>query len=193
MVQTEFIVTKLKILLVALAVQCALIVPASADHWSSVVLSHCYAFDDRVYDRHFFVRVFLTETGGGQFFAKEQSDQKPRSLRGLNERPAACSIAGKDVRFETMDYSPPKLRGLCAQCDQTGFRLLVDGKVVWKVETPTVRGDPIFNGTIDVDRDMVRVCREHAPDTVGVELPHENHHPDSRTSVLICSTTSMPR
>ncbi len=161
----------------------------NADQWGSSVFAHCYQLKGFFYQRHFFVRVFYTELGGGQLHTgMDGPDNEPRSLWHLSTNPVTCDIEGKEFRFETVGYRPPTMRGYCGSCDQTGFRLTVEGKTIWHVDAPKTRGDPIFNGTIDADEDAIRICTENRPEDIGVTLPHENGDASSRTSVLVCKT-----
>lgn len=171
-------------------IQLAFSLPAQADQWGSVVLAHCYDLDDTRYQEHFFVRVFWTELGGGQLYTETLSQGAPLRLRSLNQQPATCLINGKKVVFETVDYRSPTLRGACGLCEQTGFRITVDEDVVWEAQRPVNRGDPIFNGTLDMDRDMLRVCEETPPEALGVEPPFEQDFFSAHTNILICETTN---
>ncbi len=118
------------------------------------------------------------------------SQGEPQGLQSLNLLPATCLINGQKVLFETVDYRAPTIRGACGLCEQTGFRITVGENVVWETQRPDIRGDPIFNGTIDMDRDMLRVCEETPPETLGVEIPFEQDFFTARTSILICETTN---
>lgn len=180
--------TLLRLLGLVLTCQMGLVLPAHADQWGSRVLAHCYELDASNYRQHFFVRVFWTEVGGGQLYTETPMPNAPRSLHDLNEQPARCLIDGNEVSFETMGYRTPNGRGWCGLCEQTGFRIAVNGNIVWETARPETRGDPIFNGTIDVDRDMLRVCRESVPETLGVEIPFEQDFFSARTRIVVCQT-----
>jgi hypothetical protein len=155
-----------------------------------MVFANCYDLDDFLYKQHFFVRVFRTELGGGQLFRTDQNVDGPLSLSDLTTARASCTIDGKEVRLELVNYRAPTLRGWCGLCEQTGFRLTIDGETIWEIERPEPRGEPIFNGTIDVDRDIARICVENTPDALGVALPYEPDFFQSRTSILVCKTIS---
>ncbi|MCU9848146.1 hypothetical protein OEZ60_09010 [Defluviimonas sp. WL0024] len=99
-------------------------------------------------------------------------------------------IENKKVVFETVDYRAPTLRGACGLCEQTGFRITVDREAVWETRRPDKRGDSIFNGTIDMHKDMLRVCEEHPPAALGVDIPFARDFFTSRTSILVCETHS---
>ncbi len=142
---------------------------AHADQWQTVVIAECFALDDRVYREHLSIRVFLSETGGGQLFARD-AGRAPQGIDDLSRHPLSCAIDGRVVRFETLDHRPARMRGYCGLCEQTGFRLSVDGATIWETPGPPVRGDPVFKGTIDVDREMARVCTHHRPEDLGVDL-----------------------
>ncbi len=157
--------------------------PAKADQWGSVVFAHCYALDGSLYDRHFFIRVFWTEIGGGQLSRQAGQSQGPTSLYDLSSNPSSCVIDERDIRFEVIDFRP---RTIADQSEKTGFRLTIDNETVWETPSPVPRGARIFNGTIDVDRDMVRVCTERTPEDVGVALPYRPDFFQSRTSILVC-------
>lgn len=178
----------LRSLLLATLFQMALILPSQADQWGSKVLAHCYDLDDFQYQKHFFVRVFWTELGGGQLYSTAPTLEGPISLHKLNSETVMCLIKEKKIVFETHQYRGPTIRGACGLCEKTGFRLTVDDRVVWETLAPAVLGYPIFNGTIDVDKDTVRVCTEHRPEKLGVELPYKLDFFESRTSVLVCQT-----
>ena len=112
----------------------------------------------------------------------------PLSLENLNKVPATCVIDGRTVAFETVDYRAPTMRGGCGLCEQTGFRITVDGEAVWEAKRPVRRGDRVFNGTIDMDRNMLRVCQEHRPEALSVEIPWTQDFFTARTSILLCET-----
>lgn len=177
-------------MVLALACQASLVLPAYADQWGSMVLSHCYELDASNYQQHFFVRVFWTELGGGQLHSETTKPNAPRSLHDVYEEPPKCLIDGNEVSFETLDYRAPTMRGACGLCEQTGFRIAVNGIVVWEIARPETRGDPIFNGTIDMDRDMLRVCQENSPETLGVEIPFEQDFFTAHTRIVVCQTQS---
>lgn len=168
--------------------QLLLVLPASADQWGSVVLAHCYNLDDNNYKEHFFVRVFWTELGGGQLFSEMPEPNAPKGLHRLNAEPATCVIDGNEVVFQTVNYRAPTLRGACGLCEHTGFRITVNGATVWEAARPEERGDPIFNGTIDMDRDMLRVCEENRPEKYEVEIPFEQDFFTARTRIVVCKT-----
>ncbi|WP_170571525.1 hypothetical protein [Ruegeria atlantica] len=172
----------------AVALKCMFVTCAFADQWGSGVLAHCYQLDDNAYKQHLFVRVFWTELGSGQLFQKQSASEGSIGLYGLSQAPVSCQINGKSVVFETYDYRPASLQGSCAQCEHAGFRIIVDGKILWQAPAPESRGDPIFNGTIDMDRDMLRVCEEVRPEDIGVDIAFEQDFFKARTSVLVCST-----
>lgn len=182
--------TRLRSVVMVLVCQVGLVLPAHADQWGSMVLAHCYELDSNNYQQHFFVRIFWTELGGGQFHLETPRPNAPRSLHDINEEPATCLIDGDKVSFETVEYRAPTIRGACGLCEQTGFRITVNGNVVWEIARPETRGDPIFNGTIDMDRDMLRVCQESLPDMLGVEIPFEQEFFTARTHVVVCETHS---
>ncbi|EBA10796.1 hypothetical protein [Roseobacter sp. CCS2] len=164
--------------------------PLKADQWGSVVISHCYDLDDRQYQQHFFVRVFWTEVGGGQFYREKAIADGPRHVSAIEDNPESCVIDGVLVRFELLDYVAAPRPGRCGLCEQTGFRLTADGVTIWETPSPDVRGTPIFNGTLDVDRDMARICAEQTPEELGVQLPYEPDFFSSKTSMLVCETIS---
>ena len=161
---------------------------ARADQWGSMVMARCYRLDGPEYRAHLFLRVSLTETGGGQLRAWDGAEQGLLSLGDLRNHPVICDIGGRAVRFETVGYRQPTMRGYCGQCEQTGFRLTVDGEAIWETAPPKVRGDPIFNGTVDVDKEMARVCTERRPEDMGIVLPPAPEVFGDRTSVLVCRT-----
>ena len=165
---------------------------ANADQWATRILAHCYALDSSTYSEHFFVRAFLTEAGGSEFDPVEGNSGGAYTLRDIARAPIECQVSGRSVRLELIDYREPTASGQCGACEDTGFQLSVDGSTVWKAEPPEQRGrDPIFNGTIDVNRDMARVCTEHRPEELGVELPYKPDFLASRTSILVCETTKL--
>ena len=186
MVRPRTVAMMLLILLPAIAS------PARADQWGSSILANCYALGDRNYKEHFFVRVFWTELGGRQLDSENPGADGPLALHNLHLSPVSCDVDGRKVAFETIDYRQPTIRGACGQCEQTGFRLTLDGKAIWEAPRPEPRGTPIFNGTIDVDRDMARICTEHRPADLGVELPYKPDFFASKTSILVCETISLP-
>ncbi|MBS9717929.1 hypothetical protein ACFFUT_06965 [Pseudohalocynthiibacter aestuariivivens] len=151
-------------------------------------MAHCYDLDGFSYSEHFFVRVFWTEVGGGQLYSQTSNDDAPKGLHSLNKEPASYLIDGNRVAFETANYRAPTISGWCGLCEQTGFRITVNENVVWEVPAPETRGMPIFNGTVDMDRSMLRVCEENVPAALGVEIPFEQDYFSARTSILVCKT-----
>lgn len=143
---------------------------ALGDQWATFLIPDCFALDDKFYKEHLSIRVFASEAGGGQLSSHDLVSG-PLSTWTLSSHPISCFVNGKDIRFETLDYSPPGERGPCGACEQTGFRLTVDGKTIWETQAPKVRGAPIFNGTIDVDREIARVCTQYTPEALGLVLP----------------------
>lgn len=140
---------------------CLAFIPANAavaDQWGSRVIAQCYDNLMGRHSGHLFVRVFHTELGGGQLDAPDGQAEGVFSLEQLNRAPFSCVINGRVVRFELVDYRPARESGPCAQCQHTGFRLAVDGAVIWDAPAPGSIGMPIFNGTIDLDMDMARIC-----------------------------------
>ncbi|QBY00365.1 hypothetical protein E2K80_06100 [Rhodophyticola sp. CCM32] len=99
-------------------------------------------------------------------------------------------IGSNEITFETVDYRAPTINGACGLCEQTGFRITVNGNAVWEIAAPEMRRDPIFNGTIDMDRDMLRVCQESSPETLGVDIPFEQDFFAARASIVVCQTHS---
>lgn len=145
--------------------------PTYADQWGSVVLTHCYDLKGReYYKKHFFIRVFWTELGGGQFHRNSDSLDGPMKLQLFHKKPATCMIQGKKVVFETQDYRKRTDTGACGRCERTGFRLTVDEKLIWEKPAPKRLGEPIFNGEIDIDRDSIRVCEDRRPEEIGVDI-----------------------
>lgn len=155
-----------------------------------MVLAHCYELDDISYQEHFFIRVFWTELGGGQLYSETTDLGAPLRLASFNTRPATCLIDGKSVVFEMVDYRTPTIRGACGLCEHAGFRITVDDNVVWEAQRPAHCEEPIFNGTIDMDRYILRVCEESTPSALGVELPFEQDFLSARASILVCETIS---
>ena len=185
-----FMIQAIKVIIRLFCAALAIIPPdaSRADQWGSMITAQCFALKDSHYDAHLAVRIFWTELGGGQLWSGDDRSSGLLSLGQLAIAPVTCPISGKAIRLETSQYSAPQMHGYCGLCEQTGFRLIVDEKVLWKIAAPAVRGDPIFNGTIDVDRDMARVCTEHRPEDLGVVLPFEQDFFSSRASMLICQT-----
>lgn len=175
-----------KTMLLIAAFQLPSFVPAHADQWGSVVLAHCYELDGTYYHEHFFARVFWTQLGGGQLHSRIPTSEGPKRLDNLIGEPVTCLINGKKVSLEAQDYRAATIRGACGSCEQVGFRLTVDGVEIWESPAPKRRGDPIFKGTIDMDRDSLRVCEEHRPEAIGVEIPYAQNFFSARTSVTIC-------
>jgi hypothetical protein len=130
---------------------------ALADQWASRVLAECYDNLIGHYSGHMFVRVFHTELGGGQLDAPDGQAEGVFSFEQLDRTPFSCVIDGKTVRFEVVDNRPLRETGACAHCQHTGFRLTVDGTVIWEVPPPEAIGMWNFNGTIDLDADMARI------------------------------------
>ncbi|WP_157970908.1 hypothetical protein [Pseudogemmobacter bohemicus] len=160
-----------------------------AEQTGTIVTNQCFALNNDVYDAHLTVRIFKTEIGSGQFDNGGDLSLGFLTLGQLARTPITCSINGRVVRLETMDFSPQRISGPSALADQVGFRLSVGDHVMWEVPAPAIRGLPIFNGTIDVDKDKVRVCAEHTPEDLGVILT-----PLAKSSglispiVLVCQT-----
>lgn len=180
----------IKSILLAVIAHMVPFLPTQADQWGSVVLAHCYSLDDRRYQEHFFVRVFWTELGGGQLYSEIPNFEAPKRLPDLNNKPATCLINGKEVIFETLEYRIPTGHGGCGLCEKTGFRITVDGEVIWETSPPENMGDPVFKGTIDMDRGMLRVCTESLPETLGVDIPFEQDFLTTKTRIQICQTIS---
>jgi hypothetical protein len=151
----------MKIVVHTLFVTCLVFIAANAavaDQWRSRVIAECYDNLIGSYSGHVFVRVFHTKLGGGQLDAPDGQAEGVFSLEQLDRTPFSCVVNGKVVRFELVDYRPTRETGACAQCQHTGFRLTVDGTVIWDAPAPESIGMPIFNGTIDLDMDMARIC-----------------------------------
>lgn len=159
-----------------------------ADQWGSIVIAHCDPLRGPANNAHLSVRVFWADIGGTDFIPPVGATEGVLSLHDLNRSPVTCTIHGRTIRFETLDYSERRLRGACAQCEQTGFRLTVDDHVVWQIAAPDRRGEPIFNGTLDVGLDGVQICTEHRPEDLSIDLPYKPDFFTTRTSILICET-----
>ncbi len=171
---------------------CVLSAPAAsvarADQWVTFVVADCLALKDFRYREHLSIRVFPSNGGGGQLWSDDPSG--PLSLRSLSARPVSCTVNGREIRFETLDHRPARPAGACGLCEQSGFRLTADGRTLWETPAPAVRGDPIFHGSIDVDRDMARVCTQHRPEDLGVtlQLPAGVSHDWPPPTILACKT-----
>lgn len=170
------------------------LIPAGAsraDQWGSIVTAQCFALKDHAYDAHLSVRVFLTEVGGGQLWNGDDLSTGLLSLHQLSAAPISCTINGRIIRLETAEYRAPRMNGACGLCEQTGFRLTVDHSVIWEIPAPAVLGDPIFNGTIDVDKDMARICTQHRPEDLGLRLQLPAEVSDwPPPTVIACQTYS---
>jgi hypothetical protein len=163
-------------------------VPAHADQMGSMIMSQCYQLDDSAYAEHFFVRVFWTEVYGGQLYHEEPSPNGVRSLHTLSERPITCEVDGKIIRFQSLDYRPPSPKGFCGSCEQTGFQITVNENVIWEKAAPRNAPEGIFNGTIDLDRDKLRVCEVNQLQDAEIEFPVNPAISYRQISVMICET-----
>jgi hypothetical protein len=162
------------------------VIPADAgfaDQWGSRVMAECYADLIGSYQQHMFVRVFHAELGNGQLDAPNGRSEGIFSIEQLSRSAFSCVVNGKTVLFAVEDYRPTRETGARAQCQQTGFRLSVDGKAIWRAPEPPEIGLPIFNGTIDLDKDRARICTEQPENASGDFF-------ESRQMTLVCQTVA---
>lgn len=162
---------------------------ARTDQWATFVVPNCFALDDQFYKEHLSIRVFLSEAGGGQLYTHDFASG-PVGIGALSAHPVSCIVNNRVIRFETLDYDPSPHKGPCGNCDQTGFRLTVDGKTIWQTPAPARRDYPLFSGTLDVDRDIARICTQYRPEDLGVvlRLPPAVVPDFPPPSILICRT-----
>lgn len=140
------------------------------------------------------------EVGGGQLHTATRRPEGLISVRDLSKAPFRCVINDRSFEFGVIDYREPAAKGECGLCDSFGFRLTVDGAVVWEARSPRARGDrlgaPVFNGTVDPNFREIEICEHHYPDAVPSDLAQ---FPDLGAKVLrlrpgtvACGVISVP-
>ena len=133
-----------------------------SDEVRSLISWNCFVPKGSVHSEIFTVRVFWSEMHWAGMRNSEAEYHGLKSLSELNNLPVQCNVSGEIVEFSAKNYVPPRPKGDCGGCDNTGFLLSVDGVVIWEAKQSSNPRHGIFNGTLDFDRNLLRICEEQS-------------------------------